>query len=357
MSLDFFGAGEYPYKTIMQSATCESICYNLKELGYRCHAIHNHSGTFYDRNKVYPNLGFDAYTSLEYMDNVELNPTGWAKDGVLAAEIMKVLQSTEKKDFIYAISVQAHGKYPHKVVDEEQKIAVSGIEDEEDRIAFEYYVNQLSETDAFVGSLVAALSNYDEPVLVVIFGDHLPNFETSEDDVETGNIYQTEYVVWSNYDNNGFEKARRDLYSYQLGAYVMGRLDMETGLLTKLHQRYSSDPEYQEYLELLEYDMLYGDLYAYGGQCPYEPADMKMGTEDIELNGACVIGDCLYVSGGGFTKWSKVCIDGEEMDTVYVDKTILKVESAELEPGSVITVAQVGKNGEALSRTEEYMFK
>lgn len=80
---------------------------------------------------MYPNLGFDAYTSLEYMENVEFNPTGLAKDGVLAAEILKVLQSTEEKDFIYAISVQAHGKYPGTVVDENQEITVSGFEDEE----------------------------------------------------------------------------------------------------------------------------------------------------------------------------------------------------------------------------------
>ena len=31
LDLDFFGAGEYPYNTILQNTTCETMCYNLKE--------------------------------------------------------------------------------------------------------------------------------------------------------------------------------------------------------------------------------------------------------------------------------------------------------------------------------------
>ena len=79
MSLDFFGTGEYPYKTILQSQACGSLAYDMKELGYKTHAMHNNTGTFYDRNRVYPNLGFDSFTPLEYMQDVETNPTGWPR--------------------------------------------------------------------------------------------------------------------------------------------------------------------------------------------------------------------------------------------------------------------------------------
>ena len=68
--------------------------------------IHNNTGTFYDRHLVFPNLGFDTFTSLEYMNHVEKNPLGWAKDTVLTTEILTTLFSTEQRDFIYAISVQ-----------------------------------------------------------------------------------------------------------------------------------------------------------------------------------------------------------------------------------------------------------
>ena len=76
MNLGYFGAGEYPYKTVLQDETCESVCYNLAELGYTNHAIHNHEGTFYQRHIVFSNLGFNTFTSLEYMNDVKYNPFG-----------------------------------------------------------------------------------------------------------------------------------------------------------------------------------------------------------------------------------------------------------------------------------------
>lgn len=79
MNLDYFGTGEYPYETILKKTACETIGYDLKELGYSTHAIHNNTATFYDRNLVYPNLGFDTFTSLEYMDNIETNALGWPR--------------------------------------------------------------------------------------------------------------------------------------------------------------------------------------------------------------------------------------------------------------------------------------
>ena len=106
MNLDFFGPGEYPYKTILKERTCESLAYILKGLGYSASAMHNNDGTFYDRHIVFSNLGFDRYVSVEYMAKAEVNELNWAKDKVLTGQIMKVLGTTEEKDYIYAISVQ-----------------------------------------------------------------------------------------------------------------------------------------------------------------------------------------------------------------------------------------------------------
>ncbi|MEL7657971.1 MAG: sulfatase-like hydrolase/transferase, partial [Bacillota bacterium] len=108
MRVRFFGPGEYPYKSVLKDKTCETIAYDLKRLGYGTHAIHNHRGAFYGRNKVFPNLGFDTFTSLEYMNNVFKTPKNWAKDGVLTDEILAALQSTESEDLVYTISVQGH---------------------------------------------------------------------------------------------------------------------------------------------------------------------------------------------------------------------------------------------------------
>ena len=91
MNLDFFGPGEYPYKTILQKTACESMAFDIKNLGYRAHAVHNNEATFYDRHKVFAQLGFDTFTPIEYMYDTERNPTRWCKDKVLVGEIEKVL--------------------------------------------------------------------------------------------------------------------------------------------------------------------------------------------------------------------------------------------------------------------------
>ena len=70
MNVHDFGTGEYPYKTILQETPCESIVKDLK-LGLASHVIHNNTATFYDRNIVFPKLGFDSFTTLEYMNHVE----------------------------------------------------------------------------------------------------------------------------------------------------------------------------------------------------------------------------------------------------------------------------------------------
>ena len=133
ISVKFFGPGEYPYKEILRKTTCETTPNDLKTLGYSSHAIHNHRGVFYGRNKVFSNMGFDTFTSLEYMNNVMKTPKNWAKDSILTEQIMDALESTDGSDYIYTISVQGHGKYPTEQVIEDPAVTVTKAESEEQK--------------------------------------------------------------------------------------------------------------------------------------------------------------------------------------------------------------------------------
>ena len=383
MSLQFFGPGEYPYKTILQESTAESINYDLKELGYSTHAIHNNKGTFYGRNFVFSQLGFDTFTSLEYMNVEEYNPKDWAKDFYLTDEILKSLNSTEGSDFVYTISVQAHGDYPKEKILENSKIEVSGLSDEETTNAFTYYVNQLHEVDQFVGQLVEALSNRNEKTVLVLFGDHLPTLGFSDEDLVNNSIFQTEYVVWSNFD---MPKNNQDLTAYQLTSSVLNSLDIDNGVLTKFHNQFKNTSEYLDDLKLLQYDMLYGEKYIYGGINPFIATDLKMGTYDIsitdvyeetttteevetlanietsedpetieeidELEGK----NNLVVKGDNFNKFSKIYINGKYTKTIFIDSNTLMVNDITLEPNSSIVVTQRTTGGGKLSSTNEFIY-
>lgn len=350
MSLDYFGTAEYPYKTILQENTCETMAYNLKEQGYTAHAIHNHTGTFYDRNLVYSNMGFDTFTSIEYMQNVETNMIGWAKDNVLTDEIICALNSTDTQDFIYGISVQAHGRYPRETDDNIGSIDVYGLEDPGDYTAYKYFVNQLHETDSFIGDLVTALSNRSEPYIVAFFGDHLPSLDLTEEDITNGDLFDTEYVIWSNFE---IERNIKDLEAYQLSAYIMELADFSNGIFTKLHRNYSDNENYQSALEMLEYDVLYGFYDAYNGKQKYQPTSIQMGVRDIKINNVIVSDSGLVIVGDNFTKYSTVMLNGKKIKTEFISEYCIRTAEGELheddEIPQQISVAQMTKNGEFLS--------
>ena len=360
MTLDYFGAGEYPYKTVLQDETCESMAYNLRELGYRTGVLHNNTGSFYSRNKVFANLGFDYFVSSEYMGNLSYNPIGWAKDKVLTGQIQHILKATSEPDLIYTITVQDHGKYPTELL-ENPHIKVSGFapEDEERQNAFTYYVNQCHETDAFLGSLIATLNAFEEPVVLVLYGDHLPNLDITEEELASGNLFQTEYVIWSNkkmLEDYELSKKNENLYAYQLSAHVLKLLGMNNGLLTKFHQMYHNYDNYKLNLKILQYDMLYGKKEVYDGLSPYEPTDLQMGFDPIRITDVSSVGGSVYVMGKNFTERSFVFIDGKKQDTVFLNENTLMVSDKELEGGEEVYVAQLTEVSAQLSSTEVFIY-
>lgn len=357
MNLQFFGPGEYPYKTILKKSTCESVNYDLKDLGYTTHAIHNNKGTFYTRQNVFKKLGFDTFTSLEYMNIDETTPLDWAKDKYLTEYIMNALNSTENQDFIYTISVQGHGDYPDYKIDDPRYnpvIKVTGDRDEESLNAIEYYTNQIHEMDAFVKELIETLQNYDEDVILVMYGDHLPSLGFEDSELKNKDIYQTEYVIWNNFD---MPKEDKNLEAYQLTSDVLNRVGIHNGTLIKYHQLYKDSTDYINNLKLLQYDMLYGNKYIYGGVNPFEATDLKMGDLDVVITG--VKNDeegNIIIKGDNFTDSSRVYINGNEMTTVFVDKNTLKVESKTVADGDSIRVGQVTVTDFVLSKTEKYIY-
>ena len=358
MNVQFFGAGEYPYSTILRDTTCESVNYSLKELGYSTHAIHNHRGNFYARNKVYPNLGFDTFTSVEYMQGVEYNVLDWAKDSILTGEIMDTLRSTDGSDFVFAVSVQPHGRYPDEVIDFTQTITIEGTSSEEEKHAYEYYINQLHQTDAFVGDLVAELEDFDEPTVVVFYGDHLPNIGMDDTDlIEGSTIYDSEYVIWN---NAGYDFESRDLATYQVSAFVTNSLGFNNWELANLHENYEYDLEDAEYmrdLKMIQYDVLYGEKYYYYTEEEVPPkTEMVMGIREIIIDDVLQIGENVHILGENFTESSAVSIDGDKKDTIFVSPNELIVEGYTMEFKESARVYQMASSRSWLSRTDLYFF-
>lgn len=351
INIDDFGPGEYPYRTIMKSKVCESMAYDLKKLGYSTHAIHNNDGTFYDRNLVFSHLGYDTFTSIEYMDGFEKTPMGWAKDYVLTDEIDKALNSTSGTDYVFTISVQGHGDYPSTPMEGyTPEIKVTNFPVAEQQASFEYYVNQIHEMDNFIGELVDKLSERDEETILVLYGDHLPTFDFTDEMLTNGDKFQTQYVIWSNFQ---MDKQNKDIQAYQLSAYVMERLGMSEGYIMKYHQSKKNLPEdeYLKNLKILEYDILYGKKEIYGGDTPYVATELKMGIDDIEITDVYNYGDTVFIEGNHFNDYSCALINGKEYATEKISDRLLRVKGAKVKKDDLVTVAQKGDDKVELSRT------
>jgi len=351
MSSKLFGPGEYPYKTCLQDKTIESVAYDLGNLGYATHAIHNHRATFYSRNVVYANLGFDDFTSLEYMPRVAKTPKGWSKDYVLTGQIDKALDATPNQpDLVFTVSVQGHGSYPTEEMLTDPEVKITSCPDNVNQYAIEYYVNQVHEMDEFLRELTSSLSERDEKTVLVLYGDHLPSLNLTKKDMKSGSLYKTKYIVW---DNFGLKQEDDNLYAYQLTASVLSKIGISEGFMTKFHQFCQDEPTYHTDLKELQYDALYGKNYLYSGSDPFKAKDMKMGMSEIKVTGLYQRGDAWYVQGVNFSPFCKVTVDGKILDTTYVNTTMLRVNE---DPGVSdyrdVAISVVDMHKEVLSDTE-----
>ena len=355
MNLRYFGPGEYPYKTVLKERPCESAATALGALGYGTHALHNNGGNFYSRSRVFDHIGFDSYTSKEFMNILQLTENGWAKDDILIEHILEAMDTTEQQDFVFGISVQGHGDYPEEKIIENPKITVEGIEDEGTKNKWEYYVNQVYEMDQFAGNLVKAIEERGEPSVVVFYGDHLPTMGLGAKDLKSRYLYNTNYVIW---DNIGLEKKDKNIPSYQIMAEGLDRLDIHSGTVFNYHQQRQQTKNYLADLEILQYDILYGSQYIYDGKPPITEGHMMMGVKDVSLDKVIPYleeGYSLY--GENFTKQSRVFVNGERQKSTFLNNTRIVLPETELEDEDVITVVQMGSSSTVFRTSDEYVYQ
>ena len=350
ISAKFFGPGEYPYKGKLRKNTLESMAYVAKSHGYATSALHNHRALFYNRNEVYANLGFDTFTSVEYMNDLSFTPSNWCKDTVLTDEIMEIMKSTEERDFMHVISVEGHGSYPGEQVFKNPYTTVTA-DDEYTKWRYEYYLNECHEMDTFIGDLIEEITASGEPTVMLIYGDHIPALDVKEENYKLSNLYQTRYVIW---DNIGLVKKDKNIHSYQSGAILLKNAGfMHEGIMFDYQQTTKSkSPGYLTDMETLAYDMLYGHDYAFGGKNPFKPSDMKMGHKNISIKEVVKIGDRYYIRGRNFTERSIISLEGKQLSTIYLSPTLLALtEEIDEEDISKLEVSQVDKSKDEILTT------
>lgn len=359
MSMRYFGAGEYPYKGVLKKTVCESAASVLADLGYGTYALHNNEANFYSRRIVYGQMGFEVFTSAEYMDTQDdINALEWMKDKHLIRYIEQSMDDTEHQDFVFTVSVQGHGAYPDEPIDDTQTITVEGAPSDASDSMWEYYVNQIHEMDLFIKDLVEMLEKRGEKTILLLYGDHLPTMGLSEADMENFNLFTTQYVIW---DNMGLEREVKDLTAYQAIAEVFDKVGIHEGTVFTFHQDAKDTDLYQADLQTLQYDMLYGKRYVYDGDFPFEAQKIRLGVKPPVIESIETLGSDSYViTGENFTQSCRVKLKGELVKNAeYINSETIRIADVDINFGNKVCIGVQSNSSSAriLSYSDIVMYE
>lgn len=256
-SMAFMPAGSVPYQQFVKSEM-PSLASQLGSLGYTTAALHPYYASGWNRDQVYPDLGFeDTYFRDDFTNASTLR--GYVDDRSAFEKLMELYEDKEENErlFAFEVTMQNHGGYSKEYPDLEPEILLSDIPEEQKGTqihATEKYLTLVKKTDEAFEELLQYFSNQNEKTIILMFGDHQPSDyicnpilrmlgldENARDSSleEFSKGYIVPFVMWANYD---MEAEEVDAIS----ANYLSTLLMEKAGLPKTG--------YQEYLTQLQKD-------------------------------------------------------------------------------------------------------
>lgn len=197
----------YPYTSYIRS-NMNSIVRLFNQNGYITTGIHPYTKTFYNRWRVYNYLGFNNTVFKEDIEEPEIRGN-YISDNEAANQIVKQLNSSNQKQFIFTVTMQNHMRYDRKSYDFYDIEINSDVLGENEIMELQNYVQGVYDSTEMYMRLVNMLKQTDKPTILIMFGDHLPvlgsNLSTylkNGFEEESIDFYKTPYIIWANYDIN-----------------------------------------------------------------------------------------------------------------------------------------------------------
>ncbi|HLS71884.1 MAG TPA: sulfatase-like hydrolase/transferase [Chitinophagaceae bacterium] len=180
-----------------QMTNFPSVAKKLKFSNYKTTAIHPYIPSFYRRNDVYSNLGFDEFRHQDNMKNKDkVSETHrYISDQSAYKEIFEVMETSKNPDFIHLVTMQNHTSYKEKY--EEVDFEVEGSGNSEEANA---YFQDLENSDKALKTFIKQIDDFNEPILLIFWGDHLPGFYAGDvlEANEEKTLYETPFFIYSN---------------------------------------------------------------------------------------------------------------------------------------------------------------
>lgn len=215
-SMAFLPYGSIAYEQYVKEPMPSLVSY-LRNEGYYTVGIHPYVSWFWDREDVYPRLGFEKTIFNEDFEDPEIE-AGYISDMSAVKEVIKQYeenkQGEDKPFFSFLVTMENHGTYEDKPYQKRTIKVTNQNLSEETRHILNNYVQGVKNADTALKYLIDYFEKVDEPTIVVMFGDHLPALGTnysvykelgyvqSEDFTarEYIKLHTTPFVIWNNYN-------------------------------------------------------------------------------------------------------------------------------------------------------------
>jgi phosphoglycerol transferase MdoB-like AlkP superfamily enzyme len=200
-----------PYLQYIKDSMPTLITNITAQEGYaQAQAVHPYRPSGYNRNRIYPLLGFDRFLSLQDF----VNPVKVRKYISDESDYEMLEQLYEEKETgsslcLFNVTMQNHSDYKDSKYVFDNPVTLDTISLQPEA---EQYLSLVKLSDDALKQLVTYLEGVDEPVLLVVFGDHQPHlpdlfYKTvmgkMPDDLtgeEAMKRYLVPFLIWANYD-------------------------------------------------------------------------------------------------------------------------------------------------------------
>ncbi len=208
-SMAFLPEGSVAYQQYVKDET-PALGWYLQSLDYRTCGMHPFGSAGWNRNTVYPNLGFEMTRFSGDMRGAQKMRT-YISDAA-TYEMIEANYATkdDKSLFTFEITMQNHGGYFQDYNNFEREIELINTDAEQVDINItERYLSLVKKSDEAFEDLIQHFENTDEPVIILMFGDHQPGdyalkaIWRPEDDPDIQTLqqrYKVPFVMWANFD-------------------------------------------------------------------------------------------------------------------------------------------------------------
>lgn len=209
----FLPATSTPYQLFIKDEI-PSLTTNLKDKGYQGNiAMHPFYASGYNRETVYPLLGFDRFITIDDFTEPKIIRKFISDQTDIERIVNEYESAKEKSDapfYLFNVTMQNHSGYETDFDNLSKDIKIMDEEFKDDQA--ERYLNLIHLTDIALENLITYFQNVDDDTVIVFFGDHEPGVHESFytklfgkkssklKNEELMEKYKVPFIIWANYD-------------------------------------------------------------------------------------------------------------------------------------------------------------